>query len=243
MLHWKSNVLRSLARMDVNCIIIDDEPQARRLLQTYLKHFPGWSIRGEFASALEASDALKVERIDVIFLDINMPLLKGTDFIRSLNEPPLIIFTTAYEKYALESYSLNVLDYLLKPISLERLIVSINKAESKLKGSSSHGRSPFIFVKVEGSILKIRTNEILYVEGMQNYVRLFTKSSAHIVSSTMKQMEEMFPQPHYVRIHKSYIVAVDAITKIEGNRVYCEAKELPIGGHYKTTLMQCIEVI
>lgn len=232
--------------MAVNFIIIDDEPQARRLVETYLKHFADWSLKGQFGSALEAYDVLTTNKIDVMFLDVNMPILKGTDFIRSLNDAPLIILTTAYEKYAIESYTLNVLDYLLKPISLERLVISVNKAEEKLRSSISsnyNDDSPFVFVKTECNILKLRKDEILYLEAMQNYVKLVTQNGTHIINNTMKLMEEMFHPPDYIRIHKSYIIPLASITKIEGNRVYCGKKELPIGGHYKTGLMQHIKPV
>lgn len=230
--------------MDVNYIIIDDEPQARRLMQAYLTHFPGWCPKGEFADALTANDVLNDGRIDVMFLDVNMPILKGTDFLRSLVDTPLVILTTAHEQYAIEGYRLDVLDYLLKPISLDRLVISINKVEAKLRGSGSNQQQPpFVFIKAENGILKVNKNDILYLEAMQNYVKVVTKNTLLIVNNTMKLMEELFPPPEYIRIHRSYIVSVAAITRIEGNRVYCEKRELPIGGHYKTTLMQCIKVV
>ena len=231
--------------MSVRYITIDDEPQARRLLTAYLQHFPHWIPQGEFGSALESIERLKKGDIDVMFLDIHMPHLKGTDFLRSLDHPPLVILTTAYEQYAIESYSLHVLDYLLKPISMERFIVAVNKAEARLgDNSGSKSISPeYLFIKADNQILKVRRDEILYIEAMQNYVRLITRQRAHIVNSTMKLMEMQFAPPDYIRIHKSYIVAVAAITRIEGNRIYCDKTELPIGAHYKPLVMQYIKPV
>src|SRR5690606_8404872 len=234
-----------MPEMSVRYVIVDDEPQARRLLTAYLQHFPHWTLQGEFGSALEALERLKKGDIDVMYLDIHMPHLKGTDFLRSFDHPQLVILTTAYEQYAIESYSLHVLEYLLKPISMERFIVAVNKAEARLRdhsGSKSIS-SEFLFIKADNQILKVRRDEILYIEAMQNYVRLITRQRAHIVNSTMKLMETQFTPPDYIRIHKSYIVAVSAITRIEGNRIYCGDIELPMGAHYRPLVMQYIKPV
>src|ERR1700754_358532 len=179
----------------MNCLIVDDEPQARKLLATYLATIPGCSIAGASRNAMEAYEALQTSKIDLMLLDIKMPVVSGTDFLRSLKNPPLVIFTTAFNKYAMEGYELNVIDYLLKPIALPRLLQALEKVKTRLQKSPDEitSATDHIFIKQENKLVKINLNDILLVEGMQNYVKLHLKDKVIITANTMKVMDSLLP--------------------------------------------------
>lgn len=226
----------------MKCIIVDDEPQARKLLNTYLNAIPGCTVVKVCRNAVEAYEILQTESIDALFLDIKMPILTGTDFLRSLKNPPLVVFTTAYDKYALEGYELNVIDYLLKPIALPRLLQAVEKIRSRLneqKGGASV--DDHIFIRQDQKLLKLSFKEMLYVEGLQNYVRIHLVQQNFIAGYTMKVFEEMLPVQLFLRIHRSYIVYLPAIKAIKGNMVELSTISLPIGLSYKEQLLNAIK--
>lgn len=226
----------------MKCIIVDDEPQARKLLNTYLNAIPGCTVVKVCRNAVEAYEILQTESIDALFLDIKMPILTGTDFLRSLKNPPLVVFTTAYDKYALEGYELNVIDYLLKPIALPRLLQAVEKIRSRLneqKGVASV--DDHIFIRQDQKLLKLSFKEMLYVEGLQNYVRIHLVQQNFIAGYTMKVFEEMLPVQLFLRIHRSYIVYLPAIKAIKGNMVELSTISLPIGLSYKEQLLNAIK--
>ncbi|WP_205512079.1 LytR/AlgR family response regulator transcription factor [Longitalea arenae] len=228
----------------MKCIIVDDEPQARKLLNTYLDAIPGCTVVKVCRNAVEAYEVLQTASIDVLFLDIKMPIVIGTDFLRSLKDPPLVVFTTAYDKYALEGYELNVIDYLLKPIALPRLLQAVEKIKSRL--SEQKAAAPLddhIFIRQDQKLLKLSFKEMLYVEGLQNYVRLHLLQQSIIAGYTMKVFEEMLPEQLFMRIHRSYIVYLPAIKAIKGNRVELAVIDLPIGLSYKERLLNAIRKI
>ena len=227
----------------MNCLIVDDEPQARKLLATYIGSIPGCRTSGICRNAMEAYEALQTNSIDLLFLDIKMPVVSGTDFLRSLKNPPLVIFTTAFDKYAIEGYELNVVDFLLKPIAMPRLLQAVEKAKERHKEKAQlpqQAKQDYTFVKQHNKLIKVLFGDIRYVEGMQNYIRLCLTSSVIIVPSTMKAFEQRLPPEQFIRIHRSYIVSVNAVTAIHNNHIEIPGMELPIGISYKDQLMKAL---
>lgn len=237
----------------INVIIVDDEPLAQDVLETYIEKLPELNLVEKCGNALEANEALKNHKIDLMFLDIQMPQLTGIDFLKTLSHPPLVIFTTAYPNYAIEGFELNALDYLLKPISLERFMKAVNKAMEQLElqgrgGSGAAGEDEeepdFIFVKADKKLVKINYADIIYIEGLKDYVIIRMDNSRVITLQTMKSLEEKLPQNIFKRIHRSYIVNVDKIEAVVGNMVEVveknQAKHLPIGKNYRDELLEII---
>ncbi|MDX2072163.1 MAG: LytTR family DNA-binding domain-containing protein [Haliscomenobacter sp.] len=241
----------------IKVIIVDDEPLAQDVLETYVEKFPELSLVQKCNNALEANEVLKNQDIDLMFLDIQMPQLTGIDFLKTLTRPPLVIFTTAYPNYALEGFELNALDYLLKPISLERFIKAVNKAVEQIKlqrneqgSASSHpaegGDHPdYIFVKADKKLVKVNYHDIIYIEGLKDYVIIRMENQRVITLQTMKSLEDKLPPTRFKRIHRSYIINIDKINAIVGNMVEVmeknQAKHLPIGKNYRDELNDMIE--
>jgi DNA-binding LytR/AlgR family response regulator len=233
----------------INTIIVDDEPLALDVLETYIEKMPDINLVKRCSNAFEANDALKNHDIDLMFLDIQMPQLTGIDFLKTLTDPPLVIFTTAYSNYAIEGFELNATDYLLKPISLERFMKAANKAidqiELKRKEGASHveiGDSEnFIFVKADKKFVKVNFNEVLYIEGLKDYVIIRTEKGRVITLQTMKSLEDKLPSKIFRRIHRSYIVNIGKVEAILGNMVEViekgQPKHLPIGKNYRDELL------
>ena len=237
----------------INAIIVDDEPLALDVLETYIDKLPQVNLVARCNNALEANEALKGNSIDLMFLDIQMPQLTGIDFLKTLKNPPLVIFTTAYANYAIEGFELNAIDYLLKPISLERFMKAVNKAieqvelqrkDSPTPASSDAEDSDFIFVKADKKLVKIKYADILYVEGLKDYVIIRMDTSRVITLQTMKSLEEKLPQNIFKRIHRSYIVNIDRINAVIGNMIEVtekgQAKHLPIGKNYREELLNIV---
>lgn len=236
----------------INTIIVDDEPLAQDVLETYIEKIPELNLVKKCSNALEANEALKSEDIDLMFLDIQMPQLTGTDFLKTLNNPPLVIFTTAYPNYAIEGFELNALDYLLKPISLERFMKAVNKAMDQIdlqhkdagSGGTEEENPDFIFVKADKKLIKIKYDDILYIEGLKDYVIIRMDKSRVITLQTMKSLEEKLPSGMFRRIHRSYIVSIDKINAVIGNMVEVieknQPKHLPIGKNYRDELLAII---
>lgn len=231
-------------------IIVDDEPLAQDILETFVEKIPSLELVKKCNNAIEAFEVLKHEEIDLMFLDIQMPQLTGIEFLKSLKNPPMVIFTTAYDHYALEGYELNVIDYLLKPISLERFMKAVNKAQNQyelLKGDATPAvaiadadPNDFIFVKADKKLVKVKYSEIKYIEGLKDYVIIRTDTGRVITLQTMKSLEEKLPMNLFKRIHRSYIVALDKIEAIVGNMVEIDKKHLPIGKNYRDELLDII---
>ncbi|MCB0585366.1 MAG: response regulator transcription factor [Phaeodactylibacter sp.] len=237
----------------INVIIVDDEPLAQDVLETYIEKIPELNLVEKCSNALEANEALKKHDVGLMFLDIQMPQLTGIDFLKTLSHPPLVIFTTAYPNYAIEGFELNALDYLLKPISLERFMKAVNKAMDQLelrsRSAATHEgeeeeEPDFIFVKADKKLVKINYADIIYIEGLKDYVIIRMENSRVITLQTMKSLEEKLPQNIFRRIHRSYIVNVDKIEAIVGNMVEVmeknQAKHLPIGKNYREELLEII---
>lgn len=238
----------------INAIIVDDEPLAQDVLETYIEKIPEITLLQKCSNALEANEALKSKEVDLMFLDIQMPQLTGVDFLKTLAKPPVVIFTTAYPNYAIEGFELNALDYLLKPISLERFMKATNKAIEQIelhrKGGEAQPASAasddpgYIFVKADKKLIKVHYHAILYIEGLKDYVIIRQENSRVITLQTMKSLEDKLPQGMFKRIHRSYIVNIERIDAVVGNMVEVvekgQAKHLPIGKNYRDELLEIV---
>ncbi len=237
----------------INVIIVDDEPLAQEVLETYIEKIPELHLVRKCSNAFEANDALKQHDIDLMFLDIQMPQLTGIDFLRTVKDPPLVIFTTAYPNYALEGFELNAIDYLLKPISMDRFMKASNKAIEQIelqrrdegaKGPVVEEGPDFFFVKADKKLVKVNFNDIIYIEGLKDYVIIRLDHDRVITLQTMKSLEDKLPPERFKRIHRSYIVNLARIDAIMGNMVEVrekgQAKHLPVGKNYRDELQDLI---
>ncbi len=237
----------------MNTLVIDDEPLALDVLETYISRMPDLNLVGRCANALEANEMLRKHSIDLIFLDIQMPQVSGVDFIKALSNPPLFIFTTAYSNYALEGYELNAIDYLLKPISIDRFMKAVNKAleqfelrhrEETESATLGHEGVEFFFVKADKKLVKIKYDEILYIEGLKDYVIIRLEQGRVVTLQTMKSLEDKLPLAKFKRIHRSYIVSIDKIHAVDGTSVDVYEKglikQLPIGKNYRDEILEIV---
>ena len=227
----------------ISCVIIDDEPIAAKGLKNYVDKIPFLNLIGTCEDALELGKLLDEHQVDVLFLDIQMPFITGTDFIKTLKNPPMVVFTTAYSEYALEGYELDVLDYLLKPISFQRFLKAANKAKDvhtlQQQAASSQEVQDYFFVKVEHRLEKVRKEAILYVESLQNYIVIHTTLEEKlIVHLPLKNIKAYLSEDDFIQPHRSYIVAIDKIKAIEGNQIIIPEKHyIPISKHLKEDVL------
>lgn len=236
--------------MELNCLIVDDEPLALDLLEAYVKRTPFLKLTARCGSAVEVLELLNVHSVDVIFLDIQMPELTGLELSRIVGEKAKIIFTTAFEQYALEGFRVNALDYLLKPISYPEFLKAADKAlkwfeMSRDKSVSDERIKPeeeCIYVKSEYKLLKIELSRICYIEGLKDYVKIFVENCAHPIVSliSMKSLEEMLPPTSFIRIHRSYIVNLNRVSVVERNRIVFGKTYLPVSDSYKEKFLEFI---
>jgi DNA-binding LytR/AlgR family response regulator len=226
----------------ITCLIIDDEPPAQAVLQKYISQVASLEMAGLCNNAMEAISFLQTQSIDLLFLDIEMPGLLGTNFIRSIKNPPKVIFTTAYRKFAVEGFELNAVDYLLKPISFERFIMAVNKVLQlnfqPTNGSASgepgpERNQPFIYLRVDRKMVKILFDEILYIESLKDYIKIVTVSKTIVSRQSISSLETMLPKDAFLRIHRSYIVAIKRIDSYNGETIDVAKNELPIGRLFK----------
>lgn len=230
----------------MRCIAVDDEKLVRELLVDNIRQVPFLELVGQCRNALEAAELIHNEKVDLVFLDIQMPGLNGLQFVHTLKTPPLIIFVTAYREYALEGFNLDAVDYLLKPVSFERFLKACNKARelfSLQQASLSRGEHPgYFFVYVEYNLVKIVIADILYVEGMKDYAKIFLESAGKpvITKMSLKALEEKLAGHRFARIHKSYIVSVDKILSVKRDLVNLGNIELPLSENYKANLEKMI---
>jgi DNA-binding LytR/AlgR family response regulator len=229
--------------MKINCVIVDDEPLARKGIKEYIQDVDFLNLVGEFENAVKAADILSKEKVQLLFLDIQMPKITGLDFFRSLKNAPPVIFTTAYPQYALEGFDVNALDYLVKPVSFERFLKAAIKAKEyyelrKENESNGTNNEEYFFVKADNKLVKIFYNEILFVEALQNYVTIHTASKKYITYLTFKSVEEYLPQGAFIKTHKSYIVSASKIDSIEGNDIRIKEHHVPISRNEKDQVME-----
>ena len=225
--------------MNYKCVIVDDEDLARGLIETYLSQLPGFEIVASCANAIEASQILNKNKIDLLFLDIEMPVLKGTDFFKNLVDKPKVIFTTAYRDYAHDGFELDAIDYLLKPIFFDRFFKAIQKflsqqntKESTIVSTVTPIKSDFIFVAENRKQVKIKLDSILYVESIKDYIKIYLNDSLHTIKYSISAFHKELDY-RFIRIHRSYIVNSDKVTAYTANDVEIGQIEIPIGGNYK----------
>lgn len=228
----------------MNCIIVDDEPLAQQVLEDYIITIPFLTLLAKCSSAFEAFDVLRREKIDLIFLDIHMPNVSGIDFLNSLEQKPILVFTTAYSEYALDAFNLNAIDYLVKPIPFDRFLKAANKAfdyyslktaKTVTKQEKTEEKTDrFIFVKSDYHTQRVDLNEISYIEGLKDYVKIYLTSGKTVVTlNSLRNMAEKLPSDEFVRVHKSYIVSISKIGTISRNRIIMGEKYIPIGDNFK----------
>ncbi len=238
--------------MKMRCLIVDDEPLAQRVIEKYAENLPSLGIIGKCNTALEAFEFLHTREIDLIFLDINMPKLTGIDFLKTLKNPPMVIITTAYAEYAIQGYELDVVDYLMKPFAFERFLKAVQKAEELLRardaaqGSATEQEKPdenFLFIKSSKKTYKVNLSQILYIEALGDYVKIFTTDKMIVSYQSLKNIEALLPPRQFPRIHKSFIIALSRIDMIEGNQVKIRDRTIPVGTNYKAEFDKLIRSV
>ncbi len=232
--------------MKYTCIIVDDEPLAQDVLENYVAKFENLTLLGKCNNAKEAEQKLKDAKVDIMFLDINMPGISGLEFIRQLEEPPAVIFTTAHAEHAVEGFELNAMDYLLKPFSFDRFTKAVNKAIHYLtlelqEEKANSDEDDHMFVKADKKIVKIKLEDILYIEGLKDYVMIFIPGQRIITLQTMKNLEQRLPTGKFIRVHRSFIISVDKLKAVASHSVEIGEKQIPIGKNYKEAFMKLIE--
>lgn len=232
------------------CIIADDEPLAREVISKYIARIPSLQLVGEYSNAIQVIEAIQKQEVDLIFLDIQMPEITGMDLIRILKNPPYIIITTAFQEYSLEGYELDVVDYLLKPIKFERFLKAVTKVfrlsgDISLTTAASNEKpepkeEPYLYFRTDRKTVKVMLNEIQYIEGMGNYVKIFTESATVITKNSMTTVETMLPESSFLRIHRSFIVSKSKIKSFSGEVVAIGKIEIPIGKIYKNSVIKML---
>ena len=232
----------------IKTLIVDDEPLAQDIIETYVNQLPNLVLVGKASNAIEANQILQNNDIDLMFLDIQMPQLTGIEFMKSLSNPPLVVFTTAYSEYAVEGFEMDAVDYLLKPISIDRFMKAVNKVEDRLKDKQPstgtlEGEDHF-FIKADKKLIKVNFSDILYIEGLKDYVIIRQEEGRVITLQTMKSLESKLPSDNFRRIHRSYIVNTKKIKALVGNMVEVkekgETKNIPVGKIYREELLSMI---
>jgi DNA-binding LytR/AlgR family response regulator len=238
--------------MKTRCLVIDDEPLARDLMRNHIEKLENFEICAECGDAMKALQELHNHKIDLMFMDIQMPQITGIEFLKTLKNPPKVILTTAYREYALDGFELDVVDYLLKPITFERFLKSINKyyqaTQEEINNSkpvthnSNHVEEAFIYVKENKKVVKLHLSEILYVEGLSEYVQIYTTDKKIITKTSMTNMSDKLPEDNFIRIHKSFIVSLSKIEAFTSSSIEVPGKELPIGRSYKNAVLEVLRV-
>ena len=234
--------------MKIRCLLVDDEPIAQDVIESYISRIDVLEMVGKCRSAIEAFSFLQEQSIDLILLDIQMPQLTGLEFLRTLVNPPKVIITTAYREYAVDSYELDVLDYLVKPISFERFMKAIGKiaqirvSENNVIKDSVSQDEPFIFVKEDRKLVRIYLRDIICIESQRDYVLIMTITRQIKTRHTLQFFEELLPVKQFVRIHRSFIIAISKIQSVSENRIEAGGMELMIGGNYKQAILDRLNI-
>lgn len=222
--------------MSIQCVIVDDEPIAAKGIAGYAEKISSLEVVAVLHSAIDLNEFLQEREVDLVFLDIEMPYLTGLSWLKAFKNPPKVIFTTAYDKYALEGFDLDVMDYLLKPVSFERFLKAVNKVKEHFKSEEDH-----IFIKTDGRLEKLPFDQIICVEGMQNYVTFLTEDKRLISHLTLKSVEEQLPTGMFIKCHKSYLINISAVVSIEGLRItMSNGLKIPIGKSQKDQVLNKI---
>ena len=238
---------------NIRCLIVDDEAPARKVVEKFLSDMPGTEIVGQCKNAFEAMEMLSKEKPDLMFLDINMPNLSGMQLLKTLDRPPLVIITTAYREYALESFELDVVDYLHKPFSFERFIKAVNKVRAKLEPletntsvttKANKGKGPdYIFVKEDKRNYRVDVKDIQYLQADGDYINVITAKRTYLVYMTMKKMEKLLEQTELIRVHRSYFINLSYITAFEGNRILIRDMAIPLGAAYRENFYNLVKKV
>jgi len=232
---------------EVRCLVIEDEPLSQDILSKYIAGISGLELAGVFGDAIVASGFLRKAPVDLIFLDINLPVISGLSFLRSVSRPPLVIFTTAYPEYAVEGFDADAVDYLVKPFSFERFLKAVNKAIDRLKNSApgtalpaeqEHESAGSLILRADKKIHRVNYSDILYFEASGDYVKVHTPAHMLLVHTTIKSLEEQLPPRMFIRVHKSFIVPVNRINYLEGTRLNIMGATIPIGLVYREEVMK-----
>ncbi len=231
--------------MKFRCLLVDDEPPALEILRTYIASTRLLEISGECNHAMAAFEFLQLHRVDIIFLDVQMPRLLGTDFLKTIPNPPKVIFTTAYRDYAVEGFELGVVDFLLKPYSFDRFLRAVHKVldlelrtQTDAKESTLTQTDRFLYVRADRKMVKVMVDDIQYIESLKDYVRIFVKDQQIITKQTITALEEMLPEKDFVRIHRSFIVSIKKVDSYTQHAVFLGKTELPVGPLYKQEIMK-----
>lgn len=240
--------MANVNHMQVKCIIVDDEPMARDVIRRYIEKMPSLRLMNEFGNAIDAMVYLQEHPADMIFLDIKMPQLSGTEFVRGLRNIPKIIFTTAFKEYAHEGFELDVVDYLLKPIRFDRFLRAVNKAfPQRQQEVEMHGQvaseeikpvNSFIYLRVDRKMIKVLLDDIVYIESDKDYVKVFTAKGFIMTRQTIASVEAMLSESQFIRIHRSYIVSLSKLRSFTAETVDIGEKELPIGKMYRNNFLK-----
>lgn len=232
----------------IRCLVIDDEPPAREIIKQYITDTPMLQMCGECSNAIQAIGFLQQHEIDLIFLDIRMPQLSGTDFLKTLSHPPKVIFTTAHPEYALDGYELDVMDYLLKPIRFDRFLKAVNKAFQQTAVRNTQDRSAvepekkdaFVYFRADRKMMKVMLCDILYIESMKDYVKVVTGNETIITKQSISSVEAMLPEQKFIRTHRSFIVSLPAIHSFTSELINVGKTEIPIGKLYRQQVLKTL---
>lgn len=235
--------------MKLRCLLIDDEPPALKVLARYISSIDGLEIAGQCSNAIEALGVLRHKQVDVIFLDIKMPRILGTEFLKNLSHPPKVIFVTAYREYAVDGFELDAVDYLVKPVSFERFFKAITKLNrlvgketSDVETSSAPSSAAFVYLKVDKDMKKVIINDIAYIESWKDYVMVYLNDGKHfLVKQSITAMENLLSEHKFLRVHRSYMVSLDKVSGYNGLSVQLGDQEIPIGRLYKQSVMERLQ--
>lgn len=225
-------------KMEIRCIITDDEPLARKGLRGYIEKIDFLSLSGECEDALQLSTMIRNHPADLIFLDIEMPEISGIDWLNTIEDPPKVVIVSAYEQYALKGYEYNVVDYLLKPVSFDRFLKSVNRVRHIFEQEQRTDEKDYFFVKSGKQLKKINMQELLFIESMENYVIIHTLDTREIVYTTMKQMLNSLPEKLFLQVHRSFVVNIQHIRSVEGNHLFIGKKQIPISRSCKEKVIK-----
>ena len=235
----ESNVIR--------CLVVDDEPPAREIIRRYIEQVSSLQLAGECGNAIQAFTFLQQQPVDLLFLDIRMPQLNGNDFLKTLKNPPKVIFTTAYSEYAVEGYELDAVDYLLKPVPFERFLKAVNKAYQMTAGKHESSTMPeetrndsFVYFRADRKMVKVMLDDILYIESMKDYIKVITKTGTIITKQSISSVEAMLPERKFIRTHRSFIVSLDKIKSFTSELIDIAATEVPVGKLYRNAVMKTL---
>ena len=227
-----------------HCLIVDDEPIACEIILHYCSQLPYLNVIGVCENAIDAKNFIANTNVDIIFLDIQMPILDGLSFLKTLKQPPQIIFTTAYKEYAVDAFDLKACDYLLKPFSLERFIIAVDKAVEKLNANKTLPAQPisndYFFIKAEGKTFKINYEDLFFAEAKGNYTRIVSANKIYLSAISFSNFEKLLTSERFIRVHRSYIINKSKLESIDGNTIWINKTEIPIGSNYKEYFLKCL---